>query len=67
MDPITVVNTLTAAVQLAQQLYADYNAGKVILSTSDAQAVHDALLQAKAATSALRPLVDAALDAAAGR
>lgn len=64
MDPVSVISAITAAVQLGQQLYSDYEQGKVVLSATDAQAVKDALTQAEAATAALRPLVDQALDAA---
>lgn len=67
MDPVTIITALTAAAKAAMELYNDYQAGKVILSETDAQAVHAALLQAEAATAALRPLVDASLDAAAAR
>lgn len=67
MDPITIIATLNAAVQLAMTLYGDYQAGRVILSETDAKAVHDALVKAQAATANLRPLVDAALAAAAAR
>lgn len=49
------------------ELYADYQAGRVVLAASDAKAVHAALLDAIAATDALRPQVDAALDAASKR
>lgn len=64
MDPITVIATATAAIQALNTLYQDYQAGRVVLSETDAAAVHAALMQAEAATAALRPLVDAALDAA---
>lgn len=64
MDPITIISTATAAIQALNTLYQDYSAGRVVLSETDAAAVHDALVQAEAATAALRPLVDAALDAA---
>lgn len=67
MDPITIIATLDAAVKLAMTLYGDYQAGRVILSETDAKAVHDALVKAQAATANLRPLVDAALAAAAAR
>ena len=64
MNPVLIIQGLTAAIQAAQTLYADYQAGKVVLSNSDAAAVHQALLDAEAATAALRVQVDDALDAA---
>jgi hypothetical protein len=65
MDAVLVIKGLTAAVEAAQALYNDYQAGRTVLSESDAQAVHQALLDAEAATAALRPIVDDALDRAA--
>lgn len=67
MGALEVIATLNAAVKLAMDLYGDYQAGRVILSETDAAAVHAALVKAQAATANLRPLVDAALSAAAAR
>lgn len=64
MNPVLVIQGLTAAIQLAQQLYQDYEAGKVVLSATDAQAIKDQLAQAKAISDQITPIVDAALDAA---
>ena len=41
--------------------------GKAVLSLDDAAQIHAALTKAEASTAALRPQVDAALDAAARR
>lgn len=67
MDALAVIQALTAATNLAMQLYDQYQAGQVVLSETDAKAVHDALTKAQAATANLRPLVDAALAAAAAQ
>lgn len=67
MDPITVITGLTAAIQLAEKLYADYQAGKVVLSLQDAQAIRAQLIQAQTISAQLTPLVDAALAEAAKR
>ena len=67
MDPITIITTAEAAIKLLMDLYGDYQAGKVILSETDAKAAHDALVKAQQTTANLRPLVDAALAAAATR
>ena len=67
MDPVTVITGLTAAIQLAEKLYEDYQAGKVVLSLQDAQAIKAQLIQAQEMTAKLTPLVDAALEAAASR
>jgi hypothetical protein len=63
---------VTLAVQVLQALAAAATAiaplvqqGAAVMSQTDAKAVHDALTQAEAATAALRPQVDAALQAAA--
>lgn len=61
MSVIAIIEALTAAAKAAEALYSDYEAGKIVLSATDAQAVHQALLQAEAATAALRPMVDEAL------
>lgn len=65
MDALAIIQALTAATNLAMQLYGQYQAGQVVLSETDAKAVHDALVKAQEATANLRPLVDAALAAAA--
>ena len=65
MDPVSIINALTAAAEAGMQLYSDYQQGKTILSATDAQSVHEALLKAEATTAALRQQVDAALEAAA--
>lgn len=67
MDPLTIIAGLTAATKAAMELYQQYEAGKVVLSQQDAQLVHEALVNAEAATALLRVQVDAALDAAANR
>lgn len=67
MGAAEVISALNAAVTLAMNLYQDYEAGRVILNETDARAVHAALVRAQAATAQLRPLVDAALAAAAAR
>lgn len=67
MDAAAIIAALTAAAKAAMQLYADYQAGKVILSEQDAQKVHAALLDAEAATAAMRLAVDASLEAASKR
>lgn len=64
MNPVLIAQALALAAEEAMKLYAAYQAGTVVLSQTDAIAVHNALLQAEAATAALRPQVDAALDAA---
>jgi hypothetical protein len=65
MGAIAVIEALTEAAKAGMELYQQYEAGKIVLSETDANAVHQALLAAEAATAALRPMVDAALDAAA--
>lgn len=67
MDPLEIIAAIEAATKLGMELYNDYQAGRVVLSETDAKAVHDALAKAQAATANLRPLVDAALAAAAAR
>lgn len=67
MGPLEIIAAIEAATKLGVELYNDYQQGRVILSETDAKAVHDALVKAQAATANLRPLVDAALSAAAAR
>lgn len=62
-----VVAALKAAAEAGADLYAKIQAGEVVISETDAAKVHEALLAAEAATAALRPQVDAALQAAAAR
>lgn len=64
---VEIINELESAVRLANDLYTDYQTGRAVLTMSDAAAIHQALLKAQAATADLRPLVDAALAAAAAR
>lgn len=66
-EALIVIEGLTEAAKLANTLIAKWQAGEVVLSETDVAAVHEALLQAEAATAALRPQVDAALDAASKR
>lgn len=66
-EALIVIEGLTEAAKLANTLTAKWQAGEVVLSETDVAAVHEALLQAEAATAALRPQVDAALDAASKR
>lgn len=67
MDPLTIIAALEAAAKAGIELYDAYQAGKVILSEKDAAAVHAKLVEVQAVTANLRPLVDAALSAAAAR
>lgn len=64
MDPITVITGLTQAIALAKQLYDDYEAGRAVLSATDAASIKEQLIQAQTLTAQLTPLVDAALAAA---
>lgn len=59
---VSLLGILSRTAVLLAPLLAE---GKAVLSETDAAKIHDALLQAEAATAALRPQVDAALAAAA--
>ena len=61
---IQILETLAGTVGQLAPLLAE---GQSVLSLDDAAAVHAALAKAEASTAALRPQVDAALDAAAFR
>ncbi len=67
MGAVEIIQLLAMATKAGLELYQDYQSGKAVLSESDAKKIHAALLDAEAATAALRPLVDAALEAAANR
>jgi hypothetical protein len=58
---IQILEALAGTVAEVTPLFAQ---GQSVLSESDAGAIHAALAKAQAATAALRPQVDAALDAA---
>ena len=58
---IQLLEALAVTVAEVTPLFAQ---GRSVLSESDASAIHAALAKAQAATAALRPQVDAALDAA---
>jgi hypothetical protein len=59
---IQILEALAGTVAEVVPLFAQ---GEDVLGESDASAIHAALAKAEAATAALRPQVDAALDAAA--
>jgi hypothetical protein len=67
MDPLTMIAIINALSSVVQEGVKLYNNSETVLSQTDAQAIHEALLKAEAATKALRPQVDAALSAAAAR
>lgn len=64
MNPLLIAQILEALASAAQTGMQLYQEGQATMSATDAAAVHAALLKAEAATAALRPQVDAALDAA---
>ncbi len=64
MNPLLIAQLIEALASVAQEGMALYTNGKTVLSETDLQVIHAALLKAEAATAALRPQVDAALDAA---
>lgn len=64
MNPLLIAQILEALASAAQTGMQLYQEGKATMSANDAAAVHAALLKAEDATAALRPKVDAALDAA---
>ncbi len=59
---VQILEALAEAAGAVAPLIAD---GQEVLAESDAARIHAALAKAQAATAALRPQVDAALDAAA--
>jgi hypothetical protein len=61
---VQILESLAAALGQIAPLVAE---GQAVLSLDDATQVHAALTKAEASTAALRPQVDAALDAAARR
>lgn len=65
MNPLLIAQILEALANVATEGMALYQQGQTVMSETDAAAIHAALLKAEAATAALRPQVDAALDAAA--
>jgi len=65
MSATFIVQILQALAGTLAQLGPLLAQGQAILSLEDASAVHAALAQAEQQTAALRPQVDAALDAAA--
>jgi len=67
MDATQIVSLITSLADLVAKLAPLATQGGAVLSETDANAVHGALLKAEEATAALRPQVDAALDAAAAR
>jgi hypothetical protein len=64
VEIIALIAEGTKALATAREAY---NQIKDTLAETDAQKVHEALLKAQAETEALRPQVDAALDAASKR
>lgn len=67
MDAETIVTLITSLADLVAKLAPLATQGGAVLNETDAGAVHAALLRAEDATAALRPQVDAALDAAAAK
>jgi hypothetical protein len=65
MDPATIIAAIQALASLVQEGVKLYNDSNTVLSETDTAAIHAALLKAEEATAALRPKVDAALEAAA--
>ncbi len=61
---VQILESLASALGQIAPLVAE---GQAVLSLDDAAQVHAALTKAEASTAALRPQVDAALDAAARR
>ncbi len=62
-----IIQILDALANIVSQIVPLVAEGKEVLSESDAGAVHSALTKAEAATTALRPQVDAALQTAAAK
>ena len=66
--PVTlIIQILEALAGTVGQLAPLLAQGQSIVSLDDATAIHAALTKVQASTAALRPQVDAALDAAAGK
>lgn len=65
MSVTLIIQILEALANAAAQIVPLFEEGKSVLSETDANAVHDALSKAEAATATLRPQVDAALSQAA--
>lgn len=65
MNSLVLIQALEAIASLVGEIAPLVQSGQAVLSETDATAIHAALLKAEAATAALRPQVDAALDAAA--
>lgn len=61
---LTIIKLATAAITGVTDLMAK---GQVVMSRTEAAEIKDALAASQAATAAMRPRVDAALDAAAKR
>lgn len=67
MGAAAIIALIEAGVQALQTGYDLYQKTQSTLSETDSAAIKKALADAQAATAALRPQVDAALDAAAKR
>lgn len=67
MDVLTIINAASAGVKALVDLYAEYEAGKVVLSETDLAKIKATLADAQALTAELAPKVDAVLDAASKR
>ena len=65
MTVTLIIQILEALAATAAEIAPLFAAGQSVLAQGDAAQIHAALLKAQAATAALRPQVDAALDAAA--
>jgi hypothetical protein len=67
MNPLTIIQAIEALAAIVSDAADLVQTGRAVLSETDTQAIHAALLKAEAATAAMRPQVDAALAAAAQR
>lgn len=67
MDPTLIVNAAVAGIKALADLYAEYEAGRVVLSETDLAKIKASLAQSQAITAELAPKVDAVLDAASKR
>jgi hypothetical protein len=67
MPVALIIQILEALASIIGQIMPLITQGEAVLSQTDAQAIHDALAKAEAATATLRPQVDAALTAAAAQ
>lgn len=65
MDPTEIIAIIQGAISIFNSVSTLIAEGRVVLSATDAQQIKDALAKAEAATDAIRPVVDAALDEAA--